>query len=366
MSGRPELSRPTGIRPLDVIDPLSWQDQPLPERRWLVDGLIPLHNVTMLGGDGGLGKSLLALQLLSACALGKPWLGRSTLPCKALGIFCEDDGDELHRRLGDVCRHYDAEFGDLENLQLTSRVGLDNALMEWKSQWEGGEVTGLHSLIMNFALDFGAQVVVLDSLHDVFAGNENARPQARQFINALRTIATEIDGAVVLTSHPSLSGRNSGTGEAGSTAWNNAVRSRLYLVREDDAPQDERVLKTMKANYSPLGNEITLKWQDGVFAPDHPETGVLGSIEKSRAENTFLEAFDRLAAQGQTVNTNSNQPNYAPKLMAKMGLSNGIKVRDLENAMFRLLNSGDIKIQRTGPPARQRISIVRADAPTGG
>ena len=61
MSGHPELARPTGIRPLDVIDPLGWQDQPLPERRWLVDGLIPLHNVTMLGGDGGLGKSLLAL-----------------------------------------------------------------------------------------------------------------------------------------------------------------------------------------------------------------------------------------------------------------------------------------------------------------
>ena len=286
------------------------------------------------------------------------------MPCKALGVFCEDDGDELHRRLHGVCQHYDAEFGDLENLQLSSRVGLDNALMEWASQWEGGEATGLHALVMNYCLDFGAQLVVLDSLHDVFTGNENARPQARQFINTLRTIATEIDGAVVLTSHPSLSGRNSGTGEAGSTAWSNAVRSRLYLVHEDGAPQDERVLKTMKANYSPLGNEIPLKWQDGVFVPNHPETGTFGSIKKGRAETIFLEALDRLTAQGQTINARSNQPNYAPKLMAKQGLTQGLKVRDLETAMGRLLNTGEIKIEDTGTKSRPRTALVRVGVPT--
>ncbi|MEE8531394.1 MAG: recombinase A, partial [Hyphomicrobium sp.] len=60
------------------------------------------------------------------------------------------------------------------------------------------------------------------------------------------------------------------TGEAGSTAWNNAVRSRLYLVREEGSDQGGRVLKTMKSNYGPSDGKIPLKWDSGVYVSDHP------------------------------------------------------------------------------------------------
>ncbi len=111
-----EFTRPTDIAPLEILDPIALQDKPVPERRWLVTDLIPLHNVTLVSGDGGIGKSLLTLQLMAAFALGKRWLGRSTMNCKAFGLFCEDDPGELHRRLLDIGRRYDADLGDLENL----------------------------------------------------------------------------------------------------------------------------------------------------------------------------------------------------------------------------------------------------------
>ena len=41
------------------------EDRPIPERQWLVSGLIPLGSVTMLSGDGGLRKSILGLQLIA-------------------------------------------------------------------------------------------------------------------------------------------------------------------------------------------------------------------------------------------------------------------------------------------------------------
>ena len=103
-------------------------------------------------------------------------------------------------------------------------------------------------------------MLVLDSLHDIFAGEENRRVQARQFVQGLREIAREIDGVVLLSAHPSLSGRNSGTGESGSTAWNNAVRSRLYLTEADEQAGATRILKTMKANYGPPGRPKTTRW----------------------------------------------------------------------------------------------------------
>ena len=228
---------PTGPK-IEILDPIAWQDRTVPERRWLVADLIPMQNVTMLSGDGGVGKSIIALQLMVACALGRQWLGQQARPCKVFGLFCEDDEHELHRRLAGIARHYDADLGDMENLQLCSRVGLENSMMEWRSAWEAGETTWLHATVMNHALEFGAQVVVLDSLHDVFSGDEIRRSQARQFVQGLREIAREIDGAVILTAHPSLSGRNSGTGESGSTAWNNSVRSRLYLTKADETAPD--------------------------------------------------------------------------------------------------------------------------------
>ncbi len=73
--------------PIEIIDPITWQDKPVPERRFVVPEMIPVHNVTKVSGDGGMGKSLLLMQLLVASALEKRWLGRPTLACRAFGLF---------------------------------------------------------------------------------------------------------------------------------------------------------------------------------------------------------------------------------------------------------------------------------------
>jgi hypothetical protein len=102
----------------------------VPPRNWLVPGLIPAGTVTLLTGDGGTGKSLLALQLATACALGKPWLGKTVAGGRALFVSAEDDEDELHRRLADVLDAEDASFADLDQLALRSLAGEDALLTE--------------------------------------------------------------------------------------------------------------------------------------------------------------------------------------------------------------------------------------------
>ena len=347
---------------LEILDPVAWQDRPIPERRWLVADMIPMQNVMMLSGDGGVGKSIVALQLLVACALGRQWLGRQTRPCKAFGLFCEDDADELHRRLEAICRHYDANLGDLENLQLCSRVGLENTLMEWKSAWEAGETTWLHAQIMNHMLQFGAQVGVFDSLHDVFSGDEIRRGQARQFIQGLREIAREIDGAVLITAHPSLTGRNTGTGESGSTGWNNAVRSRLYLTEtEEQTDGTERILKTMKANYGPKGGEIRLRWADGIYEEIAEEVGMLGSIKRANAETAFLDCLDHMRGEGREVSDRSRAGNYAPRVFETRPEATGYDKKALGRAMERLFAQNTIRVETYGNrPSRQFTRIVRA------
>ena len=348
------------VRSLDILDPLRWHDQPIPERPWLVEGLIPRRVVTMLGGDGGLGKSLLVQQLLTACATGKVWLDRETMPCRVLGVFCEDDSDELHRRQVNINQRYGVEHADLGDMSLSSRVGDDSTLLEWDKPWLTGRETPIYDQILNYCRDNGVQCLVLDSLHDVFAGDENKRPHARQFINALRDIAIACDAAVIVTAHPSLSGRASGTGEAGSTAWHNTVRSRLYLKNPPDEEDDDlRILATMKANYGRKGREIRLRWTDGVFINiDGPSTGVIASIARRNADEVFMTLLGELDAQGRPVSENPHARNFAPRIFAKHPGRKGFTRKDFEFSMERLFADGRIRIEEYGRKSDMRRRIV--------
>jgi RecA-family ATPase len=356
-------SNPKYISPaLETIDPLGFEGKPTPERKWIVPGWIPHGAVTMFGGDGGVGKSLIAMQLATACATGKPWLGQAAMACKVLGVFCEDDVSELHRRQDAINRHYGVTFGDLENMQWVSRVGDDAIMM--KFEYDKGEATEFFQQVHDAAQDFGAQLIVLDALHDLFGGNENARPQARQFINLLRSLALDCDGAVVLTAHPSLTGLSSGSGLSGSTAWNNAVRSRLYLTRpsaEDGAivDENERVLKRVKANYARAGDRLDLMWRDGAFDHIGRPQGVFAGMAIRSAETAFLDALDALTKAGRNVSDSRNAGNYAPKAILSTTHGKGLKRHEIAAAMERLFTDGKICCQDYGRPSNPRRRIVR-------
>jgi RecA-family ATPase len=359
--------RPADLQPLPYIDPLEWDGKEVPERRWIAADLIPEGNVTMLGGDGGLGKSTLALQLMAASALGKPWLGVPVQSGVSLGIFCEDDRDELHRRLAAVLRHYGADFTDIADaIRLSCRVDQDNLLLEFPSQWEAGQTTALYTRIRQAAIDAGAKLVVLDSLHDFFGGNENSRQHARQFIGQLRSIAMEIEGAVVLTAHPSLSGRKEGTGEAGSTAWNNAVRSRLYLTgpkRDDgESDRDYRELRSMKANYAASGGLIRLRWHDGIFERDEDQQrSPVNTVDKIDLGNKLLDEMRRMVEDGAELPSDpaahSAFANAVRKREGFKQLGQGVVIA----CQRRLVDSGRAEIVRMGPPSKTRAYIRPVD-----
>jgi RecA-family ATPase len=280
-----------------------------------------------------------------------------------MGVFCEDDADEIQRRQVAINEHLEIGFEDLERVQWCSRVGDSNALMEWERHEGEGQPTELFQQIHNWAQDFGAQLIVLDSLHDLFPGNENSRPHARQFIQLLSSLARDCDGAVVLTAHPSLSGRSSGTGESGSTAWNNAVRSRVYLTkpRDDQGDEDDsdlRVLQRRKANYASTGDEIRLTWRDGVFATPSTNGGIVGAIEANIAESVFLGLLGKREAEGRPVSHKSKAGNYAPKEFAKHPGRQGYDKRAFGRAMEGLFASGSITVVEYGRPSDVREKIV--------
>ncbi len=151
------------------------------------------------------------------------------------------------------------------------------------------------------------------------------------------------------------------SGTAGSTAWHNAVRSRLYLTRPaDEETGNRRILTRKKANYATTGDTIGLTWRDGVFVADE-RAGVVGSIGRRKAETVFLDLLAKFEADERPVSDRSRAGNFAPRLFADRPEREGFNKADFNRAMEALFAQGRIKIKEYGRPGdlRSRIAIVQ-------
>ena len=150
--------------------------KPVPVRPFHVPGFIPGRTVTLLNADGGMGKSLIALQLCCATALGRKWLNREVEPGRALFISAEDDQDELHRRLADIAQAEGIDLRELDALTLRSLAGED-ALLALEVKGGALKATSLFNEIEKHVTEIEPRIVVLDTLADLFP-RERKRPCA--------------------------------------------------------------------------------------------------------------------------------------------------------------------------------------------
>jgi len=343
----------------DILAPI-----PVPPRVWHVEGLVPGNTVTLLGGDGGVGKSTLALQLACATAAGLDWLGVKPRPGRALYVSCEDDRDELHRRLDLIGLHYGLGLDAFGNLKLWS-LASEDAVLVLGQPGQPLQDTGRWHEFKSMVDDWGPTLVVIDSLADVYGANENDRALVRGFVRMLIGVACACAGAVILLAHPSLAGLSSGSGLSGSTAWNNSVRSRLYLTlppTESDAPAatDLRLLQVKKANYGPAGGDLAVRYQTGAFVLDDPLGGgnaLDRALAVERVDQLFLTLLTRFTVQQRAVSHQLGR-NYAPSLFAQEPESKGVTMAGFRNAMTRLFAADRIAVIEEGPPARRRSRLI--------
>jgi hypothetical protein len=288
------------------------RDEPL---RWLVDGIAPIDEPTLLYGDGGAGKSTVAAALALVVATGRR-LGPFRLigPARPV-LICdwESTAQEWARRTAALCRTIGRDRPNTVHHRAEAAPLTDVA-------------EGLRALVRHE----GIGLVVVDSLMAAVGGPitpETTSP----FYNALRSL-----GATVLIVHhltKAEAGRDNGPPRAyGDVTITNRARSAWALVRDesnDDPEEMEVVMTHTKLNGGARRPSIGLRLahQD---ADGDSYAIVVGQFDPLASGSTNLRAPDLLLAALRHGESNEVQ----------LGEETGLKRTTVRRGLSYLIDHG--------------------------
>lgn len=349
-----------------AIDWSSLSGKDPPSREWAIDHWLGMGHVTLLSGLGGIGKSLLSQQMASTLCLGLPFLDTVPMPRKVLLWAGEDDETELWRRQHAIARTMQVDLSQFQGeLFVHAMDDQDCTLMD--SVYGEMMPTGVVDQLTAQVNDYKADVVILDNISRLFGGSENNRHDVTSFMSLLMRAGGERKPAILLLGHVSKAVASE---FSGSTAWENAVRSRLWFSdkKPDEAPSETeeqadptiRYLARRKANYSAKDMRV-LHYAEGAFSVERNgiDTGIIGAIGKRNAERVIIRGIAAVEKLGHTP-SDSPCANYLPKLLMEYRLNDGFSKADLTSAMKRVIGDGTVtrRPERTGNRSSERIRLV--------
>lgn len=320
---------------------------------------LPERTVTLLGGHGGAGKSYLGLLAAVCLALGIPFLGHAVKRSRVMFFSCEDDAATLRYRLGRILESLGADDADLRPwLRLYDMT--ESSPILYREFQRQGMLTPTFDALKDEVEREQIDVCVIDNASDTYDAGENERARVREYLRLLATLVRSRNGAVLLLAHvdklTAKAGEN-GEGYSGSTAWNNSVRSRLYLYQNNDV----LTLEHRKANHGPLADPVNLAWRDGVptLLPGAAAADPLIEFVRLRAVLRLIRDFNE---RGENVTTAPVGPgNVHMILRAEPGYPAGLG-RDALLALLREAERGALiereEYKTDGRKTRERWALT--------
>ena len=216
------------------------------EIKWLWSGRIPSGAITLLEGDGGVGKSYIVSDLVARLSAG------NALPCDtarasaaAVCVFAaEDDPGSI------MLDRYLAAGADLSRVYVESETfDLSKRGIEYLER-----IVGEHQ----------PRLIVFDPIIAYLAAGTdmNKANDVRALLAPLAEFAAKKDIAIVIVRHWNKAEKSSASYRgAGSADFRNASRSVLQVIRTGDGC----FVTVEKSNYGATGKTLTFSIDDGVF-----------------------------------------------------------------------------------------------------
>src|SRR6266702_1876492 len=263
------------------------------EVHWLWDKHLPLGKITLLDGDPGMGKSLLALNLAARVSSGLPMPDGTPGQQGGVILIAPEDGaaDTLKPRL-------EAAGGDPSRVLLLNTVqSLDAKKMQVVDR--PFSLSQDLELLEQAIKQTNALLVVLDPLMAVLGHNvDSSRDQdIRAVFTPLAQLAERTGCAILLIRHlkkgPSHNALYRGAGSIGIIA---AARTGL-LVAQDPYEQNKRILATTKNNLSQRATNLSYQIVENALGI--PSLHWLG--ENHTPVSTLLKSGTNLSLERQQI-----------------------------------------------------------------
>lgn len=201
----------------------------------LLEDFIPFLDLSIMAGKGGVGKTMLYLELSLRIVTGKEsFLERriSSRNKSVLIIATEDNERRLQSRIKKQIKRVDPEVKSLKNLIIVT-TGLD--------------------LVNSIRKELSAKqfdLVVIDALGDVLDGDQNSSVEIRKFFSEFQNLISEFGTTFLFVTHEGKSaGRDRRTNILGSVSIVDRVRSAFTLYNDDKTGL--KALSILKSNNIP-------------------------------------------------------------------------------------------------------------------
>ncbi|MEM7667225.1 MAG: AAA family ATPase [Pseudomonadota bacterium] len=213
----PSTREPPAPSRLQVLTPSDCET--LPNRGYVVKGLIAPRDLVCIYGAPGAGKSLIAPHLGYAVAQGREAFGMRVRPGPVLYVAAED-AHGMRGRIKALKRRH----GDADDFKLID--GVADLLSE-----DSGDLIALREIVEAWQ----PQLVVIDTLALAFPGLEENDAAAMGRVVAISRSLTKSGAAVALVHHDTKAGTPT---PRGHSLLNGALDSALQLM-----PSDQGVIK---------------------------------------------------------------------------------------------------------------------------
>src|SRR5215218_5204034 len=258
------------------LEAMKFSDMEAPRpRRYLLEDLVLAAYVTLLYGDGGVAKSLLALALAVAVSGGSEyWLGRKVENCPVLYLDFELDAEEQARRVHQLCRGQGLDTPP-EGLLYMSALG--------------HTAKEAFAAALEACKEHGVGFMVVDSLGPALQGDaEAARDVIGFFQKSIEPFRTEGVSVLIIDHQSRLQQGQSyqSKGAFGSVFKTNLARSVIQVEATERGEGTLKViLRQKKHNFGPLAEPFGVKLS---FSEDSVSLGVVNLEAAELAEEATL------------------------------------------------------------------------------
>jgi hypothetical protein len=280
--------------------------------KYTVGDLVMQGVVNMFYGNGGTGKTTVAIQMATAVSAGRPLFERQTIKGPSLLVLAEDGLGEIKPRVEGALRDLDIKNTDDVDCEVWALPGEDISVARINEEGKTVLLPFYYELEKKLAAKPGL-FVVLDSLADIAEMGEAGRVAANTFFKkVLGGLAVKHGATILVLGHPSKASMADGSYYSGSTAYRNSVRNMIVLKEIKDT--DFRSLERLKNNYADAKARLTVAWSDGIFVTT--ENAVVTSAEMGRYR-AVVNVIRELIGQGLDVANTNQASGQTPKDVAK-------------------------------------------------